>query len=297
MKFIEEVVVEQFLPTYRSMLAGALRERGLTQREVADALGISQSAVSKYVHGEVARNDRIAEDDRVRELITEMADGLATGDVSRVQALVESEVLVRRLEDDVLAELHEAEMPELAAHEGVRIHDPAGELRVRERVRSDLRRAIRVVENTSGVAGLVPNVGSNFVACTPDADGLDDVAGIPGRIVDVKGQAVVPAEPEFGVSEYVARVLLSARRHGSVARAGVNLRYGPTVVEALAAAGATPAEFESEEDLDEAVGRALESTPGADVLYQTGAHGVEPIVYVLGPDVDAVLDRVRAVLQ
>jgi predicted transcriptional regulator len=59
MRFIEEIVVEQFLPTFRSMLAEELRERGLTQSEVADILGISQSAVSKYAHGEVARNERV----------------------------------------------------------------------------------------------------------------------------------------------------------------------------------------------------------------------------------------------
>jgi predicted transcriptional regulator len=50
-KFIEKLVVEEFLPMFRSMLAERLRERDLTQSEVADILGISQSTVSKYTHG------------------------------------------------------------------------------------------------------------------------------------------------------------------------------------------------------------------------------------------------------
>lgn len=79
MRFIEEVVVDEFLPTVRSMLAEDLRERGFTQHEVADALGISQSAVSKYAHGDVARHDRIVADDRVRELVERVGEGLATG--------------------------------------------------------------------------------------------------------------------------------------------------------------------------------------------------------------------------
>jgi len=66
MRFIEEIVVDEFLPTVRAMLAEDLRERGFTQREVADALGISQSAVSKYAHGDVARHDRIVADERVQ---------------------------------------------------------------------------------------------------------------------------------------------------------------------------------------------------------------------------------------
>jgi len=76
MKFIEELVVEEFLPTIRSMLAESLRERDLTQREVADVLGISQSAVSKYAHGEVAQNDQIASDDRVVDLVEQIATDL-----------------------------------------------------------------------------------------------------------------------------------------------------------------------------------------------------------------------------
>ena len=75
MRFIEEVVVEEFLPTVRSMLAEELRERGFTQHEVADALGISQSAVSKYAHGDVARNARVADDPRVCDLVERVAEG------------------------------------------------------------------------------------------------------------------------------------------------------------------------------------------------------------------------------
>jgi len=293
MKFVEEVVVEEFLPTYRSMLASELRDRGLTQREVADALGISQSAVSKYAHGDVAPNARIAADERVQELVAEVASGLATGEMTRVQTLIETEVLIRHLEDDLLARLHEAEMPELVAHEEpIRIHDPEGELRARERVRSDLRRGLRNLENTSGVAGLVPNVGSNLVACLPDATDIDDVAGVPGRIVDVKGRATVPADPEFGVSEHVASVLLTARRAGNPARAAMNVRYDPSIVETLTDAGLTTVEFDPErlQDLDDA------RVEDAEALYHTGGYGIEPIVYVLGSDVDAVVNRIRELL-
>jgi len=297
-KFVEEVVVEEFLPTYRSMLAGELRERGLTQREVADALGISQSAVSKYAHGDVERNERVATDERVVDLVERVAEGLATGDVSRVQALVETEVLIRRLEEeDLLAQLHEAAMPELAAHEGgVRVHDPEGELRVRERVRGQVRKGIRTVENTSGVASLIPNVGSNLVACTPDADGIEDVAGVPGRIFDVKGRATVPGEPEFGVSEHVATVLLSAREAGSPPRVAMNVRYDEGILETLRGAGATVVSFDAERDVGDAVADAVEGTASPDVLYHTGAYGIEPIVYLLGEDVEDVIALVRELL-
>ena len=90
MRFIEEVVVDEFLPTFRALLAGDLRDRGLTQSEVADLLGISQSAVSKYAHGDVDTNDRLAGDERVQDLVVRLGAGLARGDVTPVQALGET---------------------------------------------------------------------------------------------------------------------------------------------------------------------------------------------------------------
>ena len=301
MKFVEEVVVEEFLPTFRSMLAEALRDRGLTQHEVAEALGISQSAVSKYAHGEVSRRQEVLDDDRVRELVEDVAEGLTTGDMTRVQALVEAEVLVRRLEEgDLLARLHEEAMPELAAHDGyVRIHDPDSDLRASEAVRASVRRALRRLTTTSGFAGLIPNVGSNLVVSLPDATAVDDVAGVPGRIFDVKGRATVPGDPEFGVSEHVASVLLSARAAGLDLRAAINVRYDPDILADLEAAGYDAVEFDPEAD-DDPITEVVAATDGLSatfVAYQTGGYGIEPIVYVLGPDADAVVTAIGRLLR
>ncbi|WP_251329642.1 thiamine-phosphate synthase family protein [Haloplanus pelagicus] len=304
MKFIEEIVVEEFLPTVRSMLAADLRDRGFTQREVANALGISQSAVSKYAHGDVTTSDAISGDDRVQDLVERVGTGLATGDMSRVQALVEIEVAIRRLEDgDLLAERHREVMPELREHGGdFDVHDPDSAVRTTEEVRSSVRRGLRILRNTSGFAALVPNVGSNLVECLPDATDVEDVAAVPGRIFDVRGTATVPSDPEFGVSEHVASVLLSARAAGAPVRGAVNLRYDPDLIADLRAAGYRTVEFtverEGREDGEttragvvDAVGDAGPDSPF--VLYQTGGFGIEPITYVLGDDAPAVARIVR----
>jgi hypothetical protein len=316
MKFVEELVVEEFLPTVRSMLAADLRERGFTQREVAKALGISQSAVSKYAHGEVTTSDRINEDDRVRDLVERVGAGVATGDMSRVQALIEIEVVIRQLEDgDLLAERHREVMPELREHGGdFDVHDPESTVRTTEEVRSSVRRGLRILRNTSGFAALVPNVGSNLVECLPDAVDVEDVAAVPGRIFDVRGTATVPSDPEFGVSEHVATVLLSARAAGAPVRGAVNLRYDPSLIEALRAAGYPAVEFDAErgatadrsdanDPVDGAAGErtrtsVVDAVREADpdspfVLYQTGGFGIEPITYVLGDDAPAVARIVR----
>jgi predicted fused transcriptional regulator/phosphomethylpyrimidine kinase/predicted transcriptional regulator len=298
MKFVEEVVVEEFLPTFRSMLAEALRERGLTQREVADHLGISQSAVSKYAHGEVARRERFLTDEAVREAVERIADGLADGEMSRVQALVEAEVLVRQLEQGgEIARLHEEQMPELADHDGpLRIHDPESPVRTSEQVLGSIRRGLKTLEHTSGFAARIPAVGSNLCECLPDAASIEDVAGVPGRIVDVKGRPTMAGDPEFGVSEHVARVLLAARRGGADVRGAINVAYGDGVVEQFEAAGHPAVEFDAEADIETAVAEAAEARPDASVLYHTGGYGIEPIVYLLGPDAADVARTVREVL-
>jgi predicted fused transcriptional regulator/phosphomethylpyrimidine kinase/predicted transcriptional regulator len=299
MKFVEEIVVEQFLPTFRSMLAEELRERGLTQSEVAGILGISQSAVSKYAHGEVARNERVLGDERVVELVSDLADGLASGDTTPVGALIECEVLIRRLErGDLLSELHEEAMPALAENGGFAIHDPEGDLRSAEQVRASVRRGLRTVENTSGFAGLIPNVGANLVECLPEARGIDDVAGVPGRIFDVKGRATIPGEPEFGVSEHVASVLLAARAGGlNDARGALDVRYDPELLARLEPEYET-IEFDADGDLEDAIEAALadaadEKSPDGQILYQTGGFGIEPIMYLLAPDAPGAARLVR----
>ena len=298
MRFIEEIVVEEFLPTFRSMLAERLRERGLTQAEVAELLGISQSAVSKYVHGNIEQNEALLDHRGLSELVERVAEGLATGEISSVQALVETEVFIRGLEQGgVLATLHEHDVPELADYGGeFTVHDPDSQLRAAERTLSSVRRGLRVLENTSGFATLIPAVGSNLVQVLPDGDGIDDVAAVPGRILDVKGRATIPGEPEYGVSEHVATVLLAAREAGSPARGALNVRYDESVVSALESAGDTAIEFDAETAVEPAVADALAGAPDADVIYQTGGMGVEPVVYLLGSDAVTVAERVRTIL-
>jgi predicted fused transcriptional regulator/phosphomethylpyrimidine kinase/predicted transcriptional regulator len=298
MRFIEEVVVDEFLPTFRALLAADLRDRGLTQSEVAELLGISQSAVSKYAHGEVSTNDRLAADDRVTDLVERLGEGLASGDVTPVQALVEAEVLIRQLErGDLLARLHEEAFAPLSAYDGdFAVHDADSPVRTAERVLASVRRGLRTLENTSGFAALVPAVGSNLVEALPDATDIDDVAAVPGRVLDVKGRATVPGDPEFGVSEHVASVLLAARAGGSDARAALNVRCDEAVVEALAEAGLDAVEFDAEVAVDEAVRTAVEANPDADVVYQTGGFGVEPVAYLLAPDAVTAAERVRTLV-
>ncbi len=299
MKLIEEVVVAEFLPTFRSLLATALDQRGLTQQEIATHLGISQSAVSKHVHDDVTRTQAVAENERVQALVAELADGLAAGELTSVEALLETETCIRELErGGVLAELHAAAVPGLDPETPV--HDTDGRLREAVRVRRSVRRGVAILRNTPGIAELIPDVGANIVEATPDAETIDDVAAVPGRLFAVRGRLAVPDEPAFGVSQHVASLLLAARRAGHDARAAVCVAATPPVLDALMTDGHVAVEFVAEEELESAVSAVLtdrETVAEIDVLYQTGGFGIEPVAYMLGSDAPTIARLVRTCLN
>ncbi|MDZ7849324.1 MAG: thiamine-phosphate synthase family protein [Halodesulfurarchaeum sp.] len=301
MKFRAEVIAESVLPTIRAMLASELRERGLTQHEVAEKLGLSQSAVSKYAQGEIATSDAVARDERVQELVADLTPGLATGDVRPVQALIEIERLLGTLSGpgDLVAELHEEAVPELRTVEyDLDSFEPDQGALERERARASVRRGLRILEHATRFAGLVPHVGSNLVEVLESASALEDVVGVPGRILDVNGRVEVPGEPEFGVSEYVGGVLLAARGAGSEAKAGLNLAFTPETLDALLERETTVVELHIEnQSLEAAVSEAIAATPQTTVLYHRGAVGVEPIVYLLGPTAVEVARKARDVAK
>ena len=300
MRFIEEIVVDEFLPTVRGMLAVALAERGLTQREIARAIGVSQSAVSKYVHDDVDRHPAIATDERVQGRVAEVADGLANEGMDPVLALIELEVLIRELEEpgEVLHRLHQEAVPELRSYDHTfRVHDPDSGMRERERVRSSVREAVGRLEALPEFSRLVPQVGTNLVEIVIDGEDLEDVVGVPGRIIDVEGSVAVPGDPRFGVSGHVARVLLAARAGGSSVRAAINVTYEPEVVDRLERVAGPAVEIPGDADVPAAVTEAMTDAPDTTVVAQTGGFGIEPITYVFGADAPAVVDAIERVID
>ena len=300
MKFIEEIIVEEFIPTVRSMLAERLHESGLTQHEVAMAIGVSQSSVSKYVHGDVQRNPAILDHSEVNATVDTLAEGLSHGDIRPLGALIELEILIRTLEapGEILAELHEMAVPALReVEEPFRVHDPSNPVRDRERIRRSVRRALRELEREPTFVEMIPQVGSNLVECLPSANSIEDVAGVPGRLFPVDGELAIPGDPGFGQSQHVAEVLLAARDAGHPARSAINIAFTPGIVHRLSAAGHDVVEVDGDADLPGSVRSVLTETPGATIIAQTGGFGIEPIVYVLGRDAPAVVEHLLAVLH
>jgi predicted fused transcriptional regulator/phosphomethylpyrimidine kinase/predicted transcriptional regulator len=281
-----EIVVERFLPTVRAMLATALDERGFTQQQVADRLGVTQAAVSQYVRGDVTVEDRFAGDERMQATVDRIADGFAEGSMDGYEALAELLALVETFEDrGPICAVHEDEMPAL---EGmgcdlcVRGSDDAV-IAEREAL-STVRRAARRLANTQGMATHVPNVGTNVGTAVPGATDVTDVAAVPGRLQAVGSRVILPADPEFGASQRVATTILAAMATAPDTRGALNLATSDALLAAARDRGIDPLRFDAgyEDRAERLRERFGERGTVPRVIYHEGAFGIEPITYVLG---------------
>lgn len=96
-----EVAVRSVVPAIRCAIAKELIQRyGLKQKEVAGLLGITQTAVSKYVGNVRGCVLKIEGVDEIQSMIVEIAVSLANGGLSRVELVgrfcVACEIIRRR---------------------------------------------------------------------------------------------------------------------------------------------------------------------------------------------------------
>jgi len=140
---------------------------------------------------------------------------------------------------------------------------------------------------------LIPEVGSNIVMATSNAKSGIDVAGVSGRIVRVGKRALPVGCIEFGASDHVARIVLTAMKYDANLKSAMNIRYSSDTINACENLGMTIVEFDRADEPEEVstmewgVARAMESSIAKDkkvpmVIYDRGGLGKEAMVRVLG---------------
>ena len=296
----EDVVSTRVLPTIRAMIATALAERGLTERTIADRLGLTQSAVSKYLRGRVRTDQRVAATAAFRTLVGDVTEALSQDRPSPLDLQDRIRDAVRREEDrGIVCVLHEEAIPALQGLGcDVCVRGPTDGRRAEQVALSDARSALRALLALPGFDLLIPNVGSNLARAKDGAASPEDVLAIPGRLFVMRGAVRAPAPPEFGASRHVAEVVLAVRRQHPSITAALNVRWDERIAAAFEALGWKVARFEATHEGEaEAIARDLgRGRHPPQVLYQEGAFGIEPIAYLLGETAQAVAAHTRELL-
>jgi predicted fused transcriptional regulator/phosphomethylpyrimidine kinase/predicted transcriptional regulator len=301
LRFPSEIVVERFLPTTRALLAAELDDRGFTQQEVADHLGVTQATVSQYLREDTAIEQQFASDERMHETVARIADGFASGSMDGYDALAELLALIRAFEDrGPICAVHEEEMPALqglGCDLCVRGSDDA--VRAERAALRATRAAARRLAGTPGIAEHVPNVGTNVGTAVPGATDADEVAAVPGRLQAVRGRVMVPAEPEMGASQRVAETILTAASVDPGLRGALNLATTEPLLDVARGQGYEPVAFEAGyEGRRERLAALFEERSSVPrVLYHEGAFGIEPVTYVLGETATEAVDLAVALVR
>jgi hydroxymethylpyrimidine/phosphomethylpyrimidine kinase len=173
----------------------------------------------------------------------------------------------------------------------------------RYRVIQELKAAIEILKEKK-IGHLIPEVASNLGFALPRAEGFGDVAAFPGRILRFKDSVATVADPEFGASHHIARIILTAMKFASDYCSAMNIRYSKENVIRLRKTGFRIDSFDRRlepkrvkeregSSLEWGVGEVLRRGKGVpDFIYDEGGVGKEPMIRVLGRTPIEVVNKV-----
>ncbi|MEM2124847.1 MAG: thiamine-phosphate synthase family protein [Candidatus Methanosuratincola sp.] len=306
-----ELTVKELLPILRTLVAKELNENhGYTQTKIAKKLGVTQAAVSGYLTQQLT--DAAIEPFSLREL-REIAKNLASeitmkrfSNADMINNICEICLNLRR--GGSICHAHKMRIQELEDEKCsicMQLHMSLTDLSdMRRATLSDLTVAVSMIENTPEFVELEPQVLSNMVMALKNAKGVADVAGIPGRLVKIRGKVMSLMDPEFGVSSHLAKLLLRVMSVNPEVRSVMNTAYNEDVAEVINKMGFSCAVFErtpvqkGEEELFEYAEDAFKENRGwIDVIVDTGGVGIEPNAYFFEKNALRLADRIVRVAR
>ncbi len=295
----DELMVGEFLPSFRALVSRSLRKDGMSQARIASLLGVTQASVSNYLSEaepkpyEVLSGfslDRSEATKAAARIASDLRRGASEGTRSVVSLWTE---LLGR--GDVCPR-HRLANPSLS--DCTVCVDLLGMLaKPAEGTVADVAEAVRMLESSDSFASVMPEVSVNVAAIARDSDDPKDVVAVPGKLVNVRGRAKARQAPEAGASRHLAKVLLLARKSAPDVRGCINMKYDAKVSAALRALGLrelriSPYEPSGTEDPTlQAMKAALAGKAKPfDAIVDPGSRGVEANVYIFGKSAREVAD-------
>ena len=156
------------------------------------------------------------------------------------------------------------------------------------------------------VGDLCLEVQSNLGYALPCALETDEVAAFPGRFTRLGKEVLKVADPEFGASQHIARMILTAMAYDPSMRAAMNVRFAEETVRRAKKAGFVVRQFSRGDEprraahlegssLSWGVKKVIEnSRTFPDIIFDRGGMGKEPMIRVLGHDPAEVVAKVLA---
>lgn len=287
-----EIIVNDFLPFLRKVIAERLHSMGYTQTHIAHMLNVSQPAVSYYLKPEIPHS-RYATDS-IKERGLKLADTLMSGGSAATIIKDICSICMSLRTYGITCRFHREQLELEEDCTACIVNIPTPMISERDEALQDLRTAIEIIENTPEFIQLVPEVQVQIVRSISNTQSTEEVAAVPGRIVKVKGKPKSVANPEFGASSHTAEILLAFLRKNPKLgiRAAICIKYDPTIQRAIEKLGLTHerlkiTNFLSEEGWNNkgivhAIESQLHKEKIPEIVIDPGGEGREPIAYLFG---------------
>ncbi len=173
-----------------------------------------------------------------------------------------------------------------------------------------MREAVRRVESSDIIGGVIPECQSNLVMACKYARDLNDVAAVPGRIVRLWNRAKPSAEPWFGASRHVGKAVLTVMKFDHRIRSAMNIRFEEAFLRAAEKLGWRISFYDRREEPEEikklegmsipwGIETAIKRVKGRapDIIYHRGDWGKEPMIIVFGRNACEVVEKVETLIK
>jgi len=300
-----ELTVRSLLPALRIQVARELATSyNWTQTKIAKNLGVTQAAVSGYLTEDLEVASPPFNHDDLLSLSKSLASEMALKKLNHTDLINNvCEICLSLRRGGAICVAHKVKIPELGEEKCaicVQLHMSLSEISdARRGVLGEMRCAISLLESTPEFYEMVPQVFSNIVMGIEGARGVADVAGVPGRLVKIRGKVKALMDPEFGASSHLAKLLLVSMERNPRYRALINVRYDKGVLESIKRLNLKTAVLRreaespgSEDQLFRFADRALGKDKTIHVLIDEGGFGIEPNAYIFGESASKLADRV-----
>jgi len=318
----EDVLKKELLPLAQVITPNLPESEALTQRKIKASAGMRQAALQLYKMG--AKNVLIKGGHLSGEPIDVFFDGrkfyefksprIPTPHTHGTGCTISAAIAVQLAKgSSVLEAVEKAKafvtsaiqfsLPLGRGHGPVNPYAPAAREIERYRIIQSLREAFQKLQEKK-VGHLFPEVQSNLGYALPYARGMEDVAAFPGRFVRVGREIFKVADPDFGASQHIARIILTAMAYDPEMRSAMNLRFSENILSRARGAGLTVSHFNRKEEpgrvkrmegssLSWGVNRVLQKAKKIpDIIFDRGDVGKEPMIRVLGRDPAEVVAKV-----
>ncbi len=161
------------------------------------------------------------------------------------------------------------------------------------------------------VREVVPEVGMNLVESIPAhyVRGVNDVAGVMGRVVRYGDGIKVVGPVKFGASSHLARLVIELLRSNPEIRSAMNVRYDEKYVKKATELGYLVVGVDRTKEPEESkrvegsslkwiAGEALRECGGRipDIIYDTGDVGKEAMIRIVGRNAREVVEKLLRIL-